>query len=308
MKRILIIGLGIGEMYKRILEKDYKVITIDINPNKYPNYLSLVDCLLKEESFDLGIICTPNYLHEYYARELITHNFAENIFVEKPGFESVKKWKEIYALKNNIFMIKNNMYRTGIFIEDFIDCKSIIDCGIEKILITWSNKDRIPSPGSWFTTKGKAFGGVSRDLLPHLLHLHCLLFYDTPKIINKIAHRRFNLENISSTDYGTINKEGKYDVDDICMLESKSPLLPFPIFLICDWKNNIKDKIDIEIVFNADKPRTIIELGLCPESCYKEMFDEILQLEDLEDSEDVKNWKKYYNFIDNKVHEIIDSI
>ena len=85
--------------------------------------------------------------------------------------------------------------------------------------LRWINKNRIPNPGSWFTEKSLAFGGVSRDLIPHMLSYYTALTdFTKGKQLSAVAEQRWNLDQIDSTDYGVINHKGQYDVDDRCEL------------------------------------------------------------------------------------------
>ena len=94
-KTAIVIGLNIGSVYvEQLLERNFKVITVDSNPEKQANYLSLNEMMEKEpldNKFYLGVICTPNFLH--FKQLHILSNFCENILVEKPGLENSATWR-----------------------------------------------------------------------------------------------------------------------------------------------------------------------------------------------------------------------
>ena len=78
-----------------------------------------------------------------------------------------------------------------------------------------------------------------------------------------------SLDSIIDTDYGTINKNGTYDVDDFCEFEFKNGNTTW--ILIANWKDNIAD--DVYISFDDVK----FPLGLCPEEAYQAMIKEALE-------------------------------
>ena len=75
-------------------------------------------------------------------------------------------------------MVKNNQHRHNVDIlkETTQNCDNLV--------LNWCNKNRVPNPGSWFTTKELAYGGVSRDLMPHLLSWVQVLADDYTRIEN----------------------------------------------------------------------------------------------------------------------------
>ena len=126
----------------------------------------------------------------------------------------------------------------------------------------------MPNPGSWFTTKELAWGGVSRDLIPHLLSYlpmfepeHYRKFY----INRKTVQQRSKLKDLISSDYGNVNPNGVYNVDDFCSLEMT--LGDVRVWLLADWRSMRED--DVSMSFGD---RSIYTLGLCPEEAYTKMI------------------------------------
>lgn len=259
--RSLVIGLGIGQLYKSVLEElGYAVDTVDFSPDKNPTYKNTKEI---SKQYDIAVICTPNFTHESIAKEIA--KYCKIILVEKPGVVSSSAWKSLIEdhPDNRIMMVKNNQYRKEINEFRRITTSSTDVC------ITWNNRNRIPNPGSWFTTKHLSFGGVSRDLLPHMLSYYTVLTdYTAGSKIASVSKQNHNLETIDSTDYGVVNKKGTYDVDDFIELKFSNNQQNWK--LSADWKDNKSD--DVYISFSNKLSSVKHALGLCPESAYKEMI------------------------------------
>jgi len=263
MKKSLIVGMGFGQaVYKPVLVSlGYQVITVD--PLKDADFKSVQDAIAEHGHFDTVNICTPNCTHESIAREVAP--YASIIFVEKPGVINSDAWKNLIEdfPATRITMVKNNQYR-----EQIAKFKELADTAT-KVTVKWNSKNRIPNPGSWFTTKDLSFGGVSRDLIPHMLSYYCVL--SDYKIGNKLyanAVQRHVLSDIVDTDYGVVNHDGIYNVDDLCEFEFKNGNTTW--VLTANWKDNIRD--DSSISFETATTAIRFELGLCPEEAYKKMI------------------------------------
>ena len=292
-------------MYKQILStseyNEYKVLTVDVDLNKHPDYFNIDTCIEEESHFDLSIICCPNFLHEFYVEKLAT--VSTIVLVEKPGLKDKETWEKYYSKTKNIFMVKNNMWR-----EELTDIKKFIQKNKRDTInveLKWLNKNRIPSPGTWFTNKELAFGGVSRDLLPHLLSVFYSL-YGFVDVEDCYVEQKYNLSTIETTDYGVINKDGVYDVDDFCSLKMYNG-----VYISCTWKlpNWIQSKLSkdiiagIKVVLNYKTPEIdehFFEFGLCPESCYDTMINYFINI--------TEEQKKEHYLIDCWIHEIIENI
>lgn len=266
MKKILICGLGsIGKMYQSILASNYEVSTLDPF-NADANYASVAE--LDDLLFDIGIVCSPNHTHFDVAIDI-----SENVstcLVEKPGVASVREWtilRKIYG--NRIQIIKNNLYRDSIYGLQ-------IPSRMTSIAGYWHLSNRIPSPGSWFTDKSKSFGGASVDLGSHLLYM-ILAFagYDAESIeITSVSkYQNTSLEELTDTRYGTIDKNGVFDVDDEAIINGniKFRHKSIPFHISVRWTGN-EDVFKIVSSVNND----LLELNLtplCPESAYDKMVD-----------------------------------
>lgn len=266
MKKALIIGLGFGQaVYKPVLtELGYEVITVDMDASKGADFTSIDDAVRVHSNFDTVNICTPNFTHIKLARKVAA--LSKIVFVEKPGVANSEAWRQLcfdYP-QTRFMMVKNNQYRSNI--EQF---KTLADQS-HTVRLVWNNKNRIPNPGSWFTTKDLAFGGVSRDLMPHMLSYYVALTdYNKGNKLYATAIQRHSLDTVDGTDYGVVDKNGTYNVDDFCEFEFKNGDTTW--VLTANWKDDKAD--DVYISFDMKNSAAKFVLGLCPEEAYKAMIE-----------------------------------
>lgn len=276
-KRALIVGMGFGHLYANIYRQlGYEVVTVDPSSNKNATYPT-VESIPEDMIFSTAHICTPNHTHAQIA-ERIAHRCCI-VFIEKPGVVDKATWTRLvndFPL-TRFMMTKNNQYRSNItaMAEAYKSAK--------QIKLHWINHNRVPSAGSWFTTKDLAFGGVSRDLLPHLLSIYTALEPDwkTTKWSDITVKHRWQLSDLTSTDYGSVNENGTYDVDDFVKLTTATTK---KWEIIADWKSNDSD--DIGIYFDDQ----FVPLGLCPEEAYKTMI-----LEAISQYQNPMFWQEQYD-------------
>ena len=144
----------------------------------------------------------------------------------------------------------------------------------ESVDLLWLNKDRVPNPGTWFTTKALAFGCVSRDLIPHLLSLYIALNsnWRNDKLIGSGVMTNWKLEDLTQTEYGIVKADGVYDVDDECHFTFTEKW-----HLSANWRT---DNVDCrQIIFSMpDDTVEIFQLGLCPEDAYQRMIADAIDL------------------------------
>lgn len=257
--------MGIGQLYRSVLkELGHTVVTVDSNPKVEADYVDYVAAFMDHEHFDTVHICTPNFTHVNVARHAGRMN-AGIVFVEKPGVHDHLGWQAMVDEypDTRFMMVKNNQYRDEIKQFKELAAQS------EVVHITWNNRNRIPSPGSWFTTKDLAFGGVSRDLIPHMLSYYCTLTdYTKGTKTSSLAEQRWQLKDIDSTEYGFINANGVYDVDDHAKLEFVNGDTKW--VLEANWRT--LEMTEISIRFGMKSSAVRHELGLCPAEAYKKMI------------------------------------
>ena len=263
MKTSLIVGMGIGNLYAKVLDElGHGVITVDSDPAKGASFTSVEDAIKECRMFDTVHICTPNFTHAKLARQVAPH--TDIVFIEKPGVSTSAAWSNIVLDNPNtrFMMVKNNMWRSNIADLQALANKAKI------VNIRWIRKNCIPSPGSWFTTRELAFGGVSRDLMPHLLSLYMALNpkWRTESVNGKGAQMMWALEDIESTEYGVVNPNGTYDVDDKCHIDFGSKW-----GCQANWRSMIADNSSIQFIMQ-DNSIEVFELGWCPEDAYKNMI------------------------------------
>ena len=263
--KALIIGLGFGQaVYLPVLTQlGYEVITVDMDTSKGADFSSIEDAIRVHSKFDTVNICTPNFTHIKLARKIAA--LSKIVFVEKPGVATSEAWQQLCIdyPSTRFMMVKNNQYRNLKKFKLLVDQSDIVN-------VIWNNKNRIPNPGSWFTTKELAFGGVSRDLIPHMLSYYVALtdYTKGDKLYSK-AEQRHSLDSITDTDYGTVNKDGTYNVDDFCEFKFNNNGTTWT--LSANWKDDKAD--DVYISFGMKNSAIKHVLGLCPEEAYKAMIE-----------------------------------
>jgi len=292
-KRSLIIGMGIGQLYKTVLEKlGHEVITVDKDISKGAMLPSVDSALLIYGFFDTVHICTPNFTHFEIAGKVAP--YSKIVFIEKPGVATSATWTKLVTTfkQTRFMMVKNNMWRSNI-----ADLKALANQA-KTVNILWLRRNCIPSPGSWFTTKKLAFGGVSRDLMPHLLSLYVAMSPDwkQEKVNGQGAMMQWLLEDIESTDYGTVNPKGTYDVDDRCHINFGNKWC-----LVADWRTMDKDDSSIEFIMPNNSIERF-ELGWCPEDAYESMIRDAINHID-----DYQFWLDQYD-VDTWIHERIETL
>jgi predicted dehydrogenase len=264
----LVVGMGIGQLYKAVLEEiGNQVVTVDTNPDK-GDYTSVDMALTIHKYFDTVHICTPNFTHVNIARKIAA--VSKIVFVEKPGVATSDAWAQLVKdyPATRFMMVKNNQFR-----PEIARFKNLAEQS-DTVRVTWNNRNRIPSPGSWFTDRSLAFGGVSRDLIPHMLSYYCKLTdYQVGSKKFAKAEQRWQLDEIDSTDYGTINHNGVYNVDDVCELEYLNGNTSW--ILSANWRSQEEDNISIS--FGMKYSAVVEKLGLCPESAYRSMIQQAIE-------------------------------
>ena len=265
-KRSMVVGMGIGQLYKAVLEGlGHEVVTVDSDIFKKADVPNVDAAIMAYGTFDTVHICTPNYTHATIAK--LVAPYAKMVFIEKPGVSTSTVWSNLILRYPNtrFMMVKNNMWR------DNIDTLREQASRATTIHLDWINKDRVPNPGTWFTTHDLAFGGVSRDLMPHLLSIFMALdpTYSKAQEVSRVVKQKWQLSDLTQTDYGVVKADGVYNVDDYCHLEFANNDKKWT--LTADWRSGDQDKREIEFIME-DGTKESFELGLCPEDAYSRMI------------------------------------
>jgi len=292
-KRSLVIGMGIGQLYSNVLtDLGHEVVTVDSDISKRAMLPTIESAVYAYHFFDTVHICTPNFTHEDIARKLAP--YSKIIFIEKPGVINSRAWIKLITdfPQTRFMMVKNNMWRDNIKeLKEWAGKAKTVD-------FNWINRDRVPNPGTWFTTKSLAFGGVSRDLMPHLLSLYVALNpnWRNEEIISYSTMMEWQLKDLLTTDYGVVNPDGTYDVDDTCGFGFGNKWN-----LMSKWRSMKQDCRSIEFVMQ-DNTEIRVELGLCPEDAYQAMIKEAVERVD-----DYEFWLNQFD-IDTWIHERIENL
>jgi gentisate 1,2-dioxygenase len=112
------------------------------------------------------------------------------------------------------------------------------------------------------------------------------------------AVQRYKLKDITRTDYGVVDTNGTYDVDDFAELEYKNDNCFW--VMSSNWKDQVAD--DIFLSFSMKNSAVKKELGLCPEEAYKKMIETALKNVDTNGF-----WEDQYNQ-DIWIHEQLESL
>ena len=292
-KRSLVIGMGIGNLYKDVLTKlGHEVVTVDMDPAKGADFIDVASAIRKHSWFETAHICTPNFTHKEIAEQVAP--YAKIVFIEKPGLKNSEEWTNLIKVRpfTRFIMVKNNMWRDNI--AELVELAH----KAKTVKIRWIRKNCIPSPGSWFTTKDLAFGGVSRDLMPHLLSLYVAMNpeWKHENVSGQTAMQCWELKDIESTEYGTVNPTGTYNVDDMCVINFGNKWR-----LAANWRSQDEEDSSIAFVMPDNKIERF-ELGWCPEEAYHNMIvDAITNIDNPE------FWLKQYA-IDTWIHERIEKL
>lgn len=270
--------MGIGQLYKSVLEKlGYEVITVDSDSSKNADFSNIDSAIMQHDHFVTAHICTPNFTHFELASKIAP--YAKIVFIEKPGVEFSVQWQTLCSNypSTRFMMVKNNMWRSNI--RD-LNTKAQ---QAKTVNIEWIRRNCIPSPGSWFTNRKLAFGGVSRDLMPHLLSLYIALNdnWRHEKKSSYAALQHWLLEDIESTEYGTVYPSGTYDVDDECSIS-----FGHKWNARANWRSMTGERSAITFI-NQDNTQDVFELGWCPEDAYENMIKD--SVENLNNDEFWKN-------------------
>lgn len=293
MKRALIVGTGgIGQVYiEQANRLGHKVITVDTKLDA--DFKSVDEFCKSDRHADYAVLATPNFTHLPLASLLADQKQMKMIIVEKPGFPNASLWTAFYQNypKTKLFLAKNNLFRTEM---DMFDHMPLDD--IQRIDIIWENKSRIPNPGTWFTNKKLAFGGVGHDLVPHLYCFAIATGVELTKLEDFEIDKRqiFDLTTCGQTDYGIIDYNGIYDVEDFVAIKFTANDIKYTI--VADWKNNKEDNQSMIITFKSGAQLTY-NFGLCPNVAYGDMVAIYLTMSDL--------GYKYHKEVDTEIHRLL---
>lgn len=136
---------------------------------------------------DLVLIATPNKFHIEYAELFLNKDIS--VWIEKPICLSLNEYTRLQAAvktSSGIFLPSSvNKFR-----EDVACLNKLLLGGqmgkVSSMNLEWVRASGIPRPGSWFTNKSLAGGGVGYDLGWHMLDIG-FLFLGYPDITEALG-------------------------------------------------------------------------------------------------------------------------
>jgi len=234
MDKALVIGLGMGTQYVSWLKTlGYSVTTVDMDPAKGADFTDHKEAV-QSSKFNIIYIGTPNYTHELIARDVAAS--TDFLLIEKPGVKDSVAWTQLVRdfPSTRIAMVKNNQYRF-----ETSGYKSLLKSSTN-VKVVWSRQSGVPA-SPWFVDKERSFGGVSRDLMPHLLSYYT-------NLTNYQTGIRLFAQSADRTNTG---------IDDHCEIEFTNNRVVW--LLEACWRNNSKEEHYIE--FTVQDKQIRFELG-----------------------------------------------
>jgi predicted dehydrogenase len=226
-----IVGAGIGKFHIEGYQKHSgaEVVALsDINPaaldavgdkfgicGRYTDYKAM----LADPGIDCVSVCVPNALHMPVVIDCL--QAGKHVLCEKPLARNAKEGAKMVAAAEKAgrkFMIQfNNRYRPeSKLLKEYVTGGEIGDvyfarCG-------WIRRNGIPGWGGWFTQKELAGGGPLIDLAVHMLDLTMWLMGNPePECVLASTYSVFGPKMEALGPWGTPNKKGKFDVEDMAV-------------------------------------------------------------------------------------------
>jgi predicted dehydrogenase len=226
-----VIGAGIGKFHIEGYQKHPKaqvVALADLNEavlgavggsfgiqTLYTDYKEM----LADPEIDCVSVCVPNALHAPVVIDCL--QAGKHVLCEKPLARNAKEGAKMVQAAENAgkkFMIQfNNRYRPeATLLKDYASGGELGDiyfarCG-------WIRRNGIPGWGGWFTQQELAGGGPLIDLAVHMLDLTMWLMGNPePVCVLASTYSVFGPKMEALGPWGTPNKKGKFDVEDMAV-------------------------------------------------------------------------------------------
>jgi hypothetical protein len=134
--------------------------------------------------------------------------------------------------------------------------------------------------------------------MPHLLSLYVAMNPSGRKdqVNGYAAMQNWLLEDIDSTEYGIVNPNGTYDVDDYCNVSFSNKW-----HCRANWRSMDYENSAIEFIMQ-DNTVERFDLGWCPEDAYESMIKEAVARVD-----DYQFWLDQFD-VDTWIHERIENL
>ena len=182
-------------------------------PQVYGDYQQMLTAC----DLDCVSICVPNKLHMPLAVDCL--QAGKNVLCEKPLARTAaegQKMVDAAAKAKKLLMIQfNNRYRPeATILKQYVADGTLGDIYLARA--GWVRRNGIPGWGGWFTAKEMAGGGPIIDLGVHMLDLTMWLMGNPePVSVMASAYSVFGPKMEALGPWGTPNKQGKFDVEDM---------------------------------------------------------------------------------------------
>jgi predicted dehydrogenase len=224
-----VIGAGIGKFHVQGYNAHPQaelVAVCDVNPAAAKAFGEAAGCanvftdykkMLATVDFDAVSICVPNKLHMPLAVDCL--KAGRNVLTEKPlarnAAEGQKMVDAAKAAKKLLMIQFNNRYRPeATILKQYVQDGTLGDVYMARA--GWVRRNGIPGWGGWFTAKDMAGGGPIIDLGVHMLDLTMWLMGNPePVTVMASAYSVFGPKMEALGPWGTPNKKGKFDVEDM---------------------------------------------------------------------------------------------
>lgn len=173
--------------------------------------------MLKALKLDAVSVCVPNKFHLPVVVDCL--QAGANVLCEKPlartAAEGQKMVDAAKAAKKLLMIQFNNRYRPeAALLKQFVDSGELGDLYFARA--GWIRRNGIPGWGGWFTQKEMAGGGPLIDLAVHMLDLTMWLMGNPePEVVLASTYSVFGPQMEALGPWGTPNKKGKFDVEDM---------------------------------------------------------------------------------------------
>jgi len=225
-----VIGAGIGKYHiegYQAHDKAEVVAVCDVNEQALgevaddfgiPNTFTSHKEMLKMD-LDCVSVCVPNALHRPLVVDCL--KAGKHVLTEKPlavnAREGQKMLDAAEAAGKTLMIQFNNRYRPEAqLLKRYVEGGELGDiyfarCG-------WIRRNGIPGWGGWFTSKEVAGGGPLIDLAVHMLDMTMWLMGNPePEICLASTYSVFGPKMQALGPWGTPNKKGKFDVEDMAV-------------------------------------------------------------------------------------------
>lgn len=200
MIRFAIVGFGnIGNKHAKIISenKDCRLVAlcdIDLRTKKNniynsPFYTTIED-LVRNEAFDILVICTPNYLHISHAIFGIKNGL--DVLVEKPVGLKYDECVELEKVQNetgkSVYTIMQNRFNPAVqFAHQLLKEAALGKILHAQINCFWNRNELYYKDSSWHGSKEKD-GGILYTQFSHFIDAALFLFGPMKPLFGKISN------------------------------------------------------------------------------------------------------------------------